>query len=108
MKSLFVLASAFFIAAEVNAQQLTTETPLVDKAFTLATKTLYKNAPDSLIKAGGQYGGEWTRDVSINAWNAASLLIPEKTAYSLWSVTIDDRKLIGHQYWDQILSLIHI
>ena len=57
MKSLFVLASAFFIAAEVNAQQLTTETPLVDKAFTLATKTLYKNAPDSLIKAGGQYGG---------------------------------------------------
>ena len=29
MKSLFVLASAFFIAAEVNAQQLTTETPLV-------------------------------------------------------------------------------
>ena len=44
MKSLFVLASAFFIAAEVNAQQLTTETPLVDKAFTLATKTLYKNA----------------------------------------------------------------
>lgn len=42
MKSLFVLASVFFIAAEVNAQQLTTETPLVDKAFTLATKTLYK------------------------------------------------------------------
>ena len=56
-----------------------------------------------MIKAGGQYGGEWTRDVSINAWNAASLLIPEKTAYSLWSVTIDDRKLIGHQYWDQII-----
>ena len=106
MKSLFVLASAFFVAAEVNAQQLTTETPLVDKAFTLATKTLYKNAPDSLIKAGGQYGGEWTRDVSINAWNAASLLIPEKTAYSLWSVTIDDRKLIGHQYWDQIIWVI--
>lgn len=53
MKSLFVLASAFFIAAEVNAQQLTTETPLVDKAFTLATKTLYKNAPDSLLKPEG-------------------------------------------------------
>ena len=39
MKSLFVLVSAFFIAAEVNAQQLTTETPLVDKAFTPVSYT---------------------------------------------------------------------
>ncbi|MBR2233909.1 MAG: acetylxylan esterase [Prevotella sp.] len=75
----------------------------VDKAFTLAVETLFKNTPDSLIKAGGEYGGEWTRDVSINSWNAAALLMPEKTAYSLWSVTTDNRSLIGHQYWDQII-----
>ena len=75
----------------------------LDKAFTLAVKTLFKNTPDSLIKAGGAYGGEWTRDVSINSWNAATLLMPEKTAYSLWSVTTDNRTLIGHQYWDKII-----
>ena len=39
----------------------------LDKAFTLAVETLFKNTPDSLIKAGGTYGGEWTRDVSINS-----------------------------------------
>ena len=37
----------------------------LDKAFTLAVETLFKNTPDSLIKAGGSYGGEWTRDVSM-------------------------------------------
>ena len=75
----------------------------LDKAFTLAVETLFKNTPDSLIKAGGSYGGEWTRDVSINSWNAAALLMPEKTAYSLWSVTTDNRTFIGHQYWDHII-----
>ena len=82
---------------------LKTNKPEVDKAFTLAVKTLFKNTPDSVIKAGGEYGGEWTRDVSINSWNAAALLMPEKTAYSLWSVTTDNRSFIGHQYWDQII-----
>ena len=75
----------------------------IDKAFTLAVETLFKNTPDSLIKAGGAYGGEWTRDVSINSWNAASLLMPEKAAHSLWSVTRENRTLIGHQYWDKII-----
>ena len=82
---------------------LKTGKPDIDKAFTLAVETLFKNTPDSLIKAGGEYGGEWTRDVSINSWNAAALLMPEKTAYSLWSVTTDNRSFIGHQYWDQII-----
>ena len=89
-----------------NAQDfpvLKTSKPNVDKAFTLAVETLFKNTPDSLIKAGGEYGGEWTRDVSINSWNAAALLMPEKTAYSLWSVTTDNRSFIGHQYWDHII-----
>lgn len=106
MKRLSILVCASLLSVGTNAQQLITETPVVDKAFTLAANTLYKNTPDSLIKAGGQYGGEWTRDVSINAWNAASLLMPEKTAYSLWSVTTDNRKMIGHQYWDQIIWVI--
>ena len=29
----------------------------LDKAFTLAVETLFKNTPDSLIIAGGSYGG---------------------------------------------------
>ncbi len=58
---------------------------------------------DSLIYAGGTYGGEWTRDISINAWNAASLLTPEYARFSLLNVTTDNKKYIGHQYWDQII-----
>ena len=77
--------------------------PQVDKAFKLAVETLYRNSFDEVIRAGGEYGGEWTRDVSINSWNAAALLIPEKTAFSLWSVTKNDRTLVGHQYWDKII-----
>ena len=82
---------------------LHTAVSYVDGAFALAVSTLEKNTPDSLIKAGGSYGGEWTRDVSINSWNAAALLMPEKTAYSLWSVTTDGRSKIGHQTWDHII-----
>lgn len=86
-----------------DVPRLETAKPEIDKAFGIAVETLFKNTPDSLIKAGGQYGGEWTRDVSINSWNAAALLMPEKTAYSLWSVTTDNRSFIGHQYWDHII-----
>ena len=99
---IFVL---FILAAlnNITAQQLYTDNAVVNSAFSLAVNTLYKNSPDSLIKAGGEYGGEWTRDVSINAWNASTLLIPEKTKYSLWSVTENERATIGHQYWDKII-----
>ena len=86
-----------------NVPLLQTNKPEIDAAFKLAVETLYKNTPDSVIKAGGEYGGEWTRDVSINSWNAAAILMPEKTAFSLWSVTTDNRTFIGHQYWDQII-----
>lgn len=90
----------------VKAQTLHTSHPEVDRAFTLAIATLQRNTPDSLIKAGGTYGGEWTRDVSINSWNAAALLMPKKAAYSLWSVTTDHRSRIGHQTWDHIIWVV--
>ncbi len=82
---------------------LQSDRPQIDKAFKLAVETLYRNAPGDLIKAGGKYGGEWTRDISINSWNAAALLIPEKAVFSLWSVTKNDRTLVGHEYWDKII-----
>lgn len=106
MKRKIIILCYLLVSLYINAQQLYTDNKLIDEAFQLAVETLYKNSPDSLIKAGGKYGGEWTRDASINSWNAAALLIPEKDAYSLWSVTTQNHTMIGHQYWDQILWVI--
>ncbi len=94
---------AGIIAMQGHAQQLDTHYEKLDKVFQIATQTLYKNVKDSIIKAGGSYGGEWTRDISINTWNAANLLLPEVSEYSLWHVTTNHRTQIGHQYWDQII-----
>lgn len=88
------------------AQSLETADSVVDKAFSLAVNTVRRNTVDSLIRAGGQYGGEWVRDVSINAMNATSVILPDETRYSLWSVTTDGRTRIGHQYWDHIIWVI--
>lgn len=94
---------AGILAMQGHAQQLDTHNEKLDKVFQIATQTLYKNVKDNIIKAGGSYGGEWTRDISINTWNAANLLLPEVSEYSLWHVTTNHRTQIGHQYWDQII-----
>ncbi len=73
--------------------------------FDLAVWTVDNNTDGLLLKAGADYGGEWTRDISINSWNAVSLLRPAVAEYSLWSVT-NNRKTIGHQYWDKIIWVI--
>ncbi len=75
---------------------------LLVKAYELAVSTVENNIDGGLITAGGEYGGEWTRDASINAWNAGSLLFPREAENSLWAVT-ENRALIGHQYWDKII-----
>ena len=71
--------------------------------FNLALRTVENNIEDGIIRAGGDYGGEWTRDASINAWNAGSLVFPQETSRSLWAVTLDRGKTVGHQYWDKII-----
>lgn len=76
---------------------------LISSAFNLVVRTVEDNIQDGIIKAGGDYGGEWTRDASINAWNACSLLFPEESRNSLWAVTLDEGKTVGHQYWDKII-----
>lgn len=101
-KTLFTLLLGS-LSCTASAQILETNVPSIDKVFQIATETLYNNVKDSIIHAGGTYGGEWTRDISINAWNASNLLIPEVTRYSLWSVTTNQHSFIGHQYWDQII-----
>src|SRR5208283_527582 len=60
------------------------------------------NIRRGILAAGGDYGGEWTRDIAINSWNGVSLFRPQVAEQSLWSVTIN-KDTIGHQYWDKIL-----
>ena len=103
MRLKILLLAPLLISHAVFAQQLKTNNPAIDGAFSVALDTLKKNTKDHLIKAGAEYGGEWVRDISINSWNAAGLLDPESAKFSLWSVTTDNRTLIGHQYWDKII-----
>ena len=93
-------------AAKLYAQTVATNNPTLNQAFSMAMSTLDKNiTPDGLILAGGDYGGEWTRDCAFNSANAASLLRPDAAEHSLWSVT-NNRSSVGHQYWDKIIWVI--
>lgn len=89
----------------LSAQSIITGDSLQDKALAKALWTIDHNTDGQLLKAGADYGGEWTRDISINSWNAVSLLRPEIAEYSLWSVTLN-RQSVGHQYWDKIIWTI--
>ena len=94
-----------FMSVNISAQKLVSDNPLLNDAFKLATQTVEINIRRGILAAGGDYGGEWTRDIAINSWNAASLLIPKVAEKSLWSVTIH-QDTIGHQYWDKIIWAI--
>lgn len=93
------------ISVTISAQKLVSDNPLLNDAFKLAIQTVDINTRRGILAAGGDYGGEWTRDIAINSWNAASLLRPDVAEKSLWSVTIH-KDTIGHQYWDKIIWTI--
>ncbi|HSZ40473.1 MAG TPA: hypothetical protein VK817_10985 [Trebonia sp.] len=68
-------------------------------------------APPRFIRAGGGYPEPWTRDASINAWSAASLLEPEVARDTLLVVTEigpAGRRVIvqDNQWWDQVIWVI--
>ncbi len=104
MKKLFFLLS-LLISTQTFTQELSSDNPEIHDAFRLATQTVDINIRRGILAAGGDYGGEWTRDIAINSWNGVSLLRPKVAERSLWSVTIN-RDTIGHQYWDKILWTI--
>ncbi|KOV78065.1 glycosyl hydrolase family 65 protein [Nocardia sp. NRRL S-836] len=61
-----------------------------------------------IVRAGGGYAQPWTRDASVNSWNAASLLSPALARNTLWAVV--DRDATGalrvqqdDQQWDQVV-----
>ncbi|RYG70021.1 hypothetical protein EON80_08690, partial [bacterium] len=66
-------------------------------------------SPDArFIKAGGGYDEPWTRDASINSWNAASLLEPTVARNTLWAVCqkqADGSVVLQRddQWWDKVI-----
>ncbi|MCQ2184920.1 MAG: hypothetical protein MJY62_05885 [Bacteroidales bacterium] len=106
MKHIFCAFAAIVLSCgTLSAREypvLKSSDSLLVSAFDLALRTVENNIEDGIVTAGGDYGGEWTRDASINAWNAGSLIFPEESSKSLWAVTVDGKK-IGHQYWDKII-----
>ena len=70
--SLLCTAPALLCAQSLHDGSATGKT----NVFDLAVWTVDNNTDGLLLKAGADYGGEWTRDISINSWNAVSLLRP--------------------------------
>ncbi len=69
---------------------------------------LLNDHPGTFIRAGGGYKQPWTRDASVNSWNAASLLEPAAARNTLLAVLKREPggKLIvqqDNQWWDQVI-----
>lgn len=61
-----------------------------------------------LVRAGAGYDQPWTRDASVNSWNATSLLAPALAENTLWAVVDKDasgalRVQQDDQQWDQVV-----
>ena len=106
MRNLFYV---LFLIITVNsfAQELICDNSSVKEAFDLAVRTVDVNTRNGILAAGGDYGGEWVRDIAINSWNGASLFRPQVAERSLWSVTIN-KDTVGQQYWDKIIWVIAV
>jgi glycogen debranching enzyme len=100
---------------EVCIPALNTDNGTVNQAFRIAIGDVLGNVaplkdglldhPVPVLLAGLDYGTPWTRDASINAWNGASLMMPEVSRNTLLSVlTRENGKVrIGGQYWDAVV-----
>ena len=100
IKTALILILSFNFQA--YSQQLKSDNKELTEAFRLAVNTVDINVRRGVLAAGGDYGGEWTRDIAINSWNGVSLIRPQVALNSLWSVTVN-KDSIGHQYWDKII-----
>ena len=65
-------------------------------------------SPRTFVRAGGGYQEPWTRDASLNAWNAGSLLDPVTARNTLWAVCqkTDDGRIVlqrDNQWWDKVI-----
>jgi glycogen debranching enzyme len=69
---------------------------------------LFADPPGRFFRAGGSYATPWTRDASINSWNAGSLLAPAVARNTLWAVCerqANGRLIIqrDNQWWDKVI-----
>ncbi|MCD6346743.1 MAG: hypothetical protein J7L96_04910, partial [Bacteroidales bacterium] len=95
--------------------QLKTGNKDIDMAFRIALGDYFTNIQPynigisdtirPMILAGLNYSKPWTRDASINSWNAGSFLTPDIARNTLLSVLTgtNDTIRIGGQYWDAII-----
>jgi hypothetical protein len=106
------------VAIRVVIPSLETDNPTVNEAFRIAIGDLLGNVSPGeyrqhwvrgrtpLLLAGLHYDTPWTRDAAINAWNGASLIMPEVSAATLGSV-LELPEFggfrIGGQYWDAMI-----
>lgn len=103
MKRILLQITAALWACSLPAQIIEAGDERVTEAGNLALTTVKMNVHDGILHAGADYGGEWTRDISINIWNGVSFIDPKTAETSLWAVTEKNGKNIGHQYWDKII-----
>lgn len=119
----FPLLSASAAAAELDQTtlisaaipSLRTDNASINEAFRIAIGDLMGNVqpfkdgllehPVPVVLAGLHYDTPWTRDAAINAWNGASLIMPDVSRNTLLSVLTraDGGVRIGGQYWDAIV-----
>lgn len=90
----------------------------INHAWDMAVRDLLSNVclyQDGLLKekapvmlAGSRYDTPWTRDASINTWNAGALLIPDVAKNTMLSVLTqeDGACRVGGQYWDAIIWVV--
>lgn len=102
----------------MNTPYLMTDNKQIDQAYRLAVATLTANIypfqsglleqEEPVIIAGLGYVKPWTRDASINVWNAAGLICPDVAKNTLTSVVskTDGENRIDGQYWDKIIWTI--
>ena len=99
-------------AHQLAIQNLLTLNTIRDPKQNHNRSGFFRDPPGTFIRAGGDYQTPWTRDSSINSWNAASLLSPEVALNTLWAV-VERRngKLIvqqDNQWWDQVIWITAI
>lgn len=80
-------------------------------AATYNTTGFLTDPSGTFIRAGGGYRQPWTRDASVNSWNAASLLEPAVARNTLWAVVArrPDGSLVvqqDNQWWDQCVWIV--
>lgn len=86
---------------------LKVNTVICDKKIYNKAGLIKENKP-FMIRAGGDYENPWTRDATINTWNAVNLLNPniaQNTLLAVCEKDSEDNLIVqdDNQWWDKII-----